>query len=151
MHPGTVAACAVLLAGALLGEASAQIVRCQAADGGVVYSNSDCPPNTKLVRRIDQSPPVVVHDGARPAAKASERQPAAVERSRPRPAPDPLREDRELTEQLALQRQECESRARDLRSLQEELVAAPADSRAAAELMLRRAQEDYRALCPRQR
>lgn len=151
MRIATAVACAALLAAGQMRDAAAAIVRCEAADGKIVYSNTECPPETKLVRKVDQSPPVIVHDGARPAAKAGVRVPPAVEPARARPAPDPNQEDRELTEQLAAQRRECEVRLRDIERLQQDLDAAPSGARASAELALRRAQDDYRALCPRQR
>jgi hypothetical protein len=144
-------ACLALFAAGHAGEAAA-IVRCESADGKVTYSNSDCPPNTKLVRKIEPSPPVVVHDGARPPAKAAEaRPPAGVEPSRARRSNDPAQVDEELNAQLAEQRRECEARARDLQRLQDDVSAAAPANRASAELALRRAQDDYRALCPRPR
>jgi len=146
-----VLACTALLAAGLARDASA-IVRCEAADGKVTYSNSECPPNSKLVRKIEPSPPIVVHDNARPATKAGEaKPPAKVEPSRARRTDDPVQIDEELNTQLAEQRRECEARARDLQRLQDDVVAASPASRASAELALRRAQDDYRALCPRQR
>lgn len=146
-----VLACAVLL-GAGLARDAAAIVRCESADGKVTYSNSDCPPNTRLVRKIEPSPPIVVHDKADRATMAGEtRPPARVEPSRPRRTDDPLQLDEELSAQLAQQRRECEARARELQRLQEDVGAALPANRASAELTLRRAQDDYRALCPRQR
>ncbi len=146
-----VLACTALLAAGLARDASA-IVRCESADGKVTYSNSDCPPNTRLVRKIEPTPPVVVHDSARPTAKGADaRPPAKVEPSRARRADNPAQIDEELNTQLAEQRRECEARARELQRLQDDVTAAPPASRASAELALRRAQDDYRALCPRQR
>ena len=144
-------ALAALLAAGFAGDTAA-IVRCESADGKVTYSNAECPPNTKLVRKIEPTPPVVVHDGARPPAKAGEaRPPAKIEPSRARRPEDPAQVDEELSVQLAEQRRECEARSRELQRLQEEVVAAAPANRASAELALRRAQDDYRALCPRQR
>jgi hypothetical protein len=152
MRLATAVACALILGAGPLRAAAAAIVRCESADGRVVYSNSDCPPGTKLVRKVDQSPPVVIHDGAPPPAKGNDGKPAAgLERSRPRPLPDPIQEDRQLTEQLAAQRRECEARLRDIERLRQDLEASSGESRASAELALRRAQDDHRALCPRQR
>lgn len=131
---------------------AAAIVRCESADGKVSYSNGDCPPNTKLVRKIEPTPPVVVHDGARPPARAGEApRPPKVEPSRARQAEAPAQIDEELNAQLAEQRRDCEARARELQRLNDELTAAAPANRASAELSLRRAQDDYRALCPRQR
>lgn len=144
-------ACLVLLLAGLAGDAAA-IVRCESADGKVTYSNGDCPPNTRLVRRVEPSPPVVVHDSARPPAKSGEaRPPAKAEPSRARREESPAQIDEELKAQLAEQRRECDARARELQRLQDELNAAAPEHRASAELALRRAQDDYRALCPRQR
>ncbi len=144
-------ACAALLGSGLARDAAA-IVRCESADGKVTYSNSDCPPNTRMVRKIEPSPPVVVHDKANPVAKAGEaRPPVKVEPSRPRRTEDPVQLDEEVSAQLAEQRRECESRARELQRLQDDVRAASPANRASAELTLRRAQDDYKALCPRQR
>jgi hypothetical protein len=144
-------ACLALLLAAYARDAAA-IVRCESADGKVSYSNSDCPPNTKLVRKIEPSPPVVVHGSARPPAKPGEaRPPAKLEPSRARRNEEPAQIDEELGAQLAEQRRECEARARELQRLHDDVNAAAPASRASAELALRRAQDDYRALCPRQR
>ena len=144
-------ACLVLLLAGHAPEAAA-IVRCEAADGKVTYSDSDCPPNSRLVRKIEPSPPIVVHDGARPPAKSGEaRPPAKAEPARARRDENPAQVDEELNAQLAEQRRECDARAREMQRLQDELNAAAPEHRASAELALRRAQDDYRALCPRQR
>jgi hypothetical protein len=142
----------MLLAAGALQVAAAAIVRCESADGRVVYSNTECPPDTKMVRKVEQTPPVVIHEGSRPPEKKADRQPAAaIERSRPKPPADPIQEDRQLTEQLAAQRRECDARLREIERLRHDLEAASDTARASAELALRRAQDEYRALCPRQR
>jgi uncharacterized membrane protein YqiK len=144
-------ACLALLAAGVSREAAA-IVRCESADGKVTYSNSECPPNSRLVRKVEPSSPIVVHDGPRPAASAADaKSTARIEPSRTRRAEDPLQIDEELQAQLAAQRRECDTRAREVQRLQDELTAASPENRASAELALRRAQDDYRALCPRQR
>jgi len=144
-------ACLALLV-ALSARNAAAIVRCESADGKVTYSNGDCPPNTRLVRKFEPTPPIVVHDGARPAGKAGEARPAAaVEPSRVRRSENPAQIDEELNAQLAEQRRECEARARELQRLQDDVNAAAPANRASAELALRRAQDDYKSLCPRQR
>ena len=146
-----IVACAALLAAALARDAAA-IVRCEDAAGRVTYANTECPPNTRLVRKVEPSPPVIVHDKARPAAKAGAAPPPArAEPTGNRRTADPIQEDQELTAQLAEQRRECEARAREIQRLQDDVSAAPADARASAELTLRRAQDDYKALCPRPR
>jgi len=146
-----VVSCVALLVAGAVG-AAATIVRCESADGKVTYSDGECPPATKAVRRVEPSPPVVVHDGSRPAAKAAGARPLpSPEPSRPRRAEDPAQLDQELQAQLAEQRRECEARLRELQRLQDALAATDGEARASAELALRRAQDDYRALCPRQR
>lgn len=144
-------ACAALLAAALARDATA-IVRCESADGKVTYSNTECPSGTQVVRNVELSPPVVVHDAAAAAARSGGTRPAPrLEPARPRRDENPVQVDEELTAQLAAQRRECDARLRQIRQLQEDLDAAAAQARASAELALRRAQDDYRALCPRQR
>lgn len=151
MRSAIAVACAALLAAAAARGAEA-IIRCESADGKVTYSNGECPPNTRQVRRVELSPPIVVHDGAQPPAKLPAAKAApTITPAPPRRARDPVQEDRELTAQLAEQRRECEARARDVQRLQDELAAASADARASAELALRRAQDDFRGLCPRPR
>src|SRR5512147_1148700 len=104
-------ACAALLAAASARGAEA-IIRCESTDGRVTYSNGECPPNTKQVRRVELSPPIVVHDGAQsPAKSPAPRSAPAIAPAPPRRARDPAQEDRELTAQLAEQRRECEARA----------------------------------------
>jgi Tfp pilus assembly protein FimV len=140
-------ACAALLAIGVTTDALA-IVRCEAANGRVTYSNTDCPPGTKEVRKVDESPPVVVHDGTQSAAKDSEpRPPARIEAAKPRRQADPLQQDRELTAQIAAQRRDCEQRARQLQHLQADLNAASEANRSSAELALRRAQDEYQTVC----
>jgi hypothetical protein len=141
--------CAALLAAGPVQDAAA-IVRCEAADGKVTYSNTECPPNSKATRKVDLSPAVVSHEGKAPT-KDAERQPLKIEAGKPKPPADPAREDQELTAQIAAQRRECDERARQLQHLQADLDAATGESRSSAELALRRAQEDYRGLCARRR
>jgi len=151
MRTATAIACAALLAGSLMRDAAA-IVRCEDAQGRVTYSNTDCPPNTTAVRTIEPTPPVIVHGNSRPASKpAGAQEPAAKKPAQSRRAAEPVKEDAQLTAQLAEQRRECAARAREVQRLQEDLDTAPADSRASAELALRRAQDDYLGLCPRKR
>lgn len=150
MRFATIAACAALIAACGAGEAAA-IVRCESADGRVTYSNTECPPNTKPVRQVDLSPPVIVHEAGPAAAERAKAAPPRLEPARSRREEDPARLDEELTAQLAAQRRECEARLREIQRLQQDLDVAPPEARASAELALRRAQDDYRALCPRQR
>lgn len=139
-----------LLAAGLAGPAAA-IVRCEAPDGKVTYSNADCPPNTRLVRRVEQSPPVVVHEGKAALRESEARAPARIEMAKPRTVADPVQEDRQLSAQIAAQQRECEARARQLQHLQDDLAGATAAARSSAELALRRAQDEYQAICPKQR
>jgi hypothetical protein len=151
MRTSPVLVCAALLAAGLHGEAAA-IVRCEAADGRVTYSNTDCPPNTRAVRKVELSPPVVVNDENRTAARETEpRPPARIEPAKPAAPANPVQEDQQLTAQIAAQQRECEARGHQLRHLQEDLEAASPAARSSAELALRRAQDEYRTLCPRPR
>jgi len=143
-------ACAALVAAGLTGSAAA-IVRCESADGKVTYSNAECPANTRQVRRIEESPPVVVHDGKKAASGETQPQPPQrIERTKLR-VTDPMLEDQQLTAQIAAQQQECEKRERQLQHLQEDLAAASPANRSSAELALRRAQDEYQTLCPKKR
>ncbi len=144
--------CAALLATGLTGQAAA-IVRCESADGKVTYSNTDCPPNSRQVRKVQESPPIVVHDETtRPAAgDAPPRAAPRIEKSKPRAPADPMRLDQQVTAQIAAQQRDCEMRARQLEHLQGDLAAASPANRSSAELTLRRAQEEYQVLCPKKR
>jgi hypothetical protein len=141
---------AVSLSAGVATEAAA-IVRCEAPDGKVTYSNTECPQSTRLVRRVDESPPVVVHEGKRAVRDAEPRPPARIEVARPRAPADPVQEDQQLTAQIAAQQRECGTRARQLQHLQDDLAAALPATRSSAELALRRAQDEYQALCPKRR
>ena len=149
--PAIVLCAALLVTTGRVGTA-ATIVRCEGADGKVTYSNAECPPQTRPVRKVEPSPPIVVHDGSQPAARSgSGRASISAPPGRPRGNDDPVQLDQELEAQLAEQRRECDARARDLQQLQADLTATSGSARASAELALRRAQDDYRALCPRPR
>lgn len=149
MRSAITCTCATLLV-ALTGNAAA-IVRCESADGKVTYSNTECPANTRQVRKVEQSPPVVVHDGKTTAARDDDtKQGQRIEKAKPRTT-DPAREDQQLTAQIAAQQRDCEARERQLQHLQGDLAAAPAANRSSAELALRRAQDEYQALCPKRR
>ncbi len=144
-------ACAALLAAGLAGPAAA-IVRCESADGKVTYSDSDCPPKTRQVRKVEESPPVVVHEGSKSAANESEpRPPLRIEKAKPRRPANPVQQDQQLTAQIAAQQRDCEARERQLQHLRDDLAAALPSNRSSAELDLRRAQDEYQALCPKKR
>jgi uncharacterized coiled-coil protein SlyX len=139
------------LAAAMAGEAAA-VVRCESPSGKVTYSNAECPPGTKEVRKLDLSPPVVVHDSAKTAAKTDK--PLAATKIEPAKAQrqaSPAQLNEELSAQIAIQRRECESRARQLQHLQDDLRAASEGARSSAELALRRAQDEYETVCGKRR
>lgn len=150
MRIATLFSCAALLAAAFSGSAAA-IVRCESADGKVTYSNTECPPNTRQVRKVNEAPPIIVHDGkavatGEPPAPAAQR----IEKARPRPT-NPTQDDQQLTAQIVAQQRECESRERQLLHLQADFDAAAPANRSSTELALRRAQDEYHALCPKKR
>lgn len=143
-------ACAAILA--LPAGDAAAIVRCESADGKITYSNAECPANTRQVRKVEESPPVVVHEKGGTDTAASEPRPAQrIEKAKPRAANDPVQQDRQLTAQIAAQQRDCEARARQLQHLQTDLAGALPSNRSSAEMALRRAQAEYQTLCPKQR
>jgi hypothetical protein len=163
MRIAAAVACALLLAGVPTPPAAAGIVRCEAADGRVTYSNRECPPETKAVRSVEMTPPVVVHgkDGAaakpagagataKPAAAGASAKPAAAGAAG-RQSRNPAGDDAELRAQLAKQRAECDARQQEIERLRQQRDGAGGEARPAAQQALRRAEDDYRALCPRRR
>jgi len=78
-RPGFAPAFGMLaIASALLGVwpiSGVALNRCEGRDGHVTYTNEPCPPNTRLARRIDTTPPVVTLDprGAKPTESAPAR------------------------------------------------------------------------------
>lgn len=157
-------AAVVLLSVSTLCRDAWAIFRCEDRSGRVTYSNLPCPANAQTVRRVDDSPPIVVHEGAeqaRTAAGGASTSPASavasahvaprIEATRVEPARNPIEEDRRITAQYNAQRRDCEQRARRLQFLQEDLRAALPVARSSAELALRRAQNEYQQLCPKQR
>jgi hypothetical protein len=79
LRPGFAPALGTLaIASALLGAwptSGVALNRCEGRDGHVTYTNEPCPPNTRLTRRIDTTPPVVTLDprGAKPTETAPTR------------------------------------------------------------------------------
>jgi hypothetical protein len=147
MHTPTAIACALLLASfALRPAAAAGIVRCESADGRVTYSNTECPAGSRAVRSVDLAPPVVVHDKGRAAAK-----PPAAPAGAPKAARGPAADDAELRAQLAKQRAECDARLKEIERLRQDRDGAAGEAGATAQQALRRAEDDYRALCPQRR
>lgn len=67
----TALACAL----AAVATAAQTVQRCEAADGRVTYSNTQCPPGTEPVRKVNTDPPVRVDEQA--AAKARARKDVA--------------------------------------------------------------------------
>jgi hypothetical protein len=55
----------------LASTASAQVVRCEGADGRITYTNEPCPSTARRTRTIDDSPPVQAQRADRPADKAA--------------------------------------------------------------------------------
>ena len=151
MRPAIALVCSALLSAGIASPAAA-IVRCESADGKVTYSNTDCPPKTREVRRVDESPPVVIHEGGKAAAAEwAPRGASRIEKCKPRRPTDPVQQDQQLTAQIAAQQRDCEARERQLQHLQDDLAAASPANRSSAEMALRRAQDEYQALCPKKR
>jgi hypothetical protein len=55
----------------LASTASAQVVRCEGADGRITYTNEPCPSTARRTRTVDDSPPVQAQRADRPADKAA--------------------------------------------------------------------------------
>ncbi len=142
---------AAILTVAVFANDAAAIVRCEARDGKVTYANEECPPNTRLVRKVEESPPIVVHDGKRAATEGEPRSASRIEPTKSQARINPIQEDQKLTAQIEAQRRECESRSRQLEHLQADLAAASPANRSSAELAMRRAQDEYLSLCPKSR
>jgi hypothetical protein len=156
------------------------VYRCEGDDGKVTYSDAPCPTSARKARRLDDQPPVIVHeskdateagsdakrdrrhddgrsenknDGAAEARAIGEpRLLGRLEPSRPDPRAkvNPILEDQKITAEREQQARECESLARRLRFLRDDVEAAQSSRRSSAELALRRAQDEFQQSCPQQ-
>jgi hypothetical protein len=100
MRSALVAAALTLAATAAALAQSGTVQRCEAKDGKVTYSNTQCPPGTAPVRKVNTDPPISVE--AREAAQAQARKDAAALK----------KADKERAEQEARERKQAEARAR---------------------------------------
>ncbi len=170
------ALCAVLLA-SLATEAQA-VNRCEDRNGRITYTDEPCPPGARSARRVDDSAPVQVRDGAvRPAndgkdeaaepkgdaAKADAGKSGAPRATADKGAPatgelragrivassTPEQEMQRLDELRARQQRQCTELTRKVDYARADLQAAGSGDRASAELALRRLQEEARLVCPR--
>lgn len=108
-----------LLLGLALAAAHAQsgvVQRCESKDGRVTYSNTECPPGTVPVRKVNTEPPVSV-DERKAAQERAKKDNAAVkqldkERAQQEARERKLADDRAKAEAKAKER--CEQARRDL-------------------------------------
>lgn len=142
---------AVLLSATLAAGAHAStLVRCEDARGRVTYSDAPCPPDARITRAVDNSPPVVARDGKDAPSRADVAPRAGrIEPSRSIDRSNPVQEDEKLTAEFRAQQRECDEQARRLQFLQLDADTASPTARSSAELTLRRAQEVHRQQCPR--
>jgi hypothetical protein len=168
--PAAWAAAVAILLGAA--DPAAAINRCEGRDGRVTYTDEPCPSDARSARKVDDSPPV--QSGSAPAraaadakeaaadAKASESKSAPQTGTESAKAAPPLRlqpgriaassspeqEIQRLDELRARQQRQCAEAGRRVDYATKDLQAATGADRASAELALRRAQEEARAVCP---
>lgn len=131
---------------AALADDETVIYRCESARGEVTYSNSACPADTRMVRKVERKPSLVIpapgdKSAPAPAAEAGKIAPAKA------PPIDPWVENQKLNEQIAQQRRACAELERSIASDRRDLAAAAPGQAASLELRLRRAQEDYQLHC----
>lgn len=137
---GLVVALAAQIAGAQ------NVYRCEGKDRRVTYSDEPCPPDSRSVRKLEETPTVSTAAGKDAPRNAREAGQIASSRSG---RFDPIEEDRRLDEQIAATRRECAELARRVQYARQDLEAAPPSLRSSAELALRRAQDQYQLYCPR--
>lgn len=137
---GLVVALAAQIAGAQ------NVYRCEGKDRRVTYSDEPCPPDSRFVRKLEETPTVSTAAGKDAPRNAREAGQIASSRSG---RFDPIEEDRRLDEQIAATRRECAELARRVQYARQDLEAAPPSLRSSAELALRRAQDQYQLYCPR--
>jgi hypothetical protein len=110
---------------ALWPSAAAAMNRCEGRDGHVTYTDEACPPNTRLARRVDITPPVIALDP---------RAPKAAEGSAPRddPRSAATRDGKETRESKEAKdpkepRDEARAAARETATERPAAAAAPAE------------------------
>jgi hypothetical protein len=159
----------VLLAGA---DGAAAINRCEGKDGRVTYTDEPCPATARSVRKVDDSPPVVSREtpsgrpadakegqaeakgtGAKSAPQfsaeaAKSAAPLQVQPGRITASTSPEQEIQRLDELRERQRRQCAEASRRVDYALKDLEAATGPDRASAELVVRRVQEEARAVCP---
>ena len=133
---------------ALVGSAmgAETVFRCEAKDGRVTYSDAPCPSDSRASRKLDETPTVSTVAGKE--APRSAREAGQIAQSRTG-AVDPLQESRQLDEQIAATRRECDDLSRRVQYAKQDLDAAIPSQRSTAELALRRAQDEFALTCPR--
>lgn len=137
----------ILVPALFAGVAAAEpVFRCEGKDGRVTYSDSACPSDSRVARKLEDAPPVSTASGKDAPRDAREAGQIAQSRSA---RLDPLQEDRQLDEQIAAARRNCLDLSRRVQYARQDLDAASAGQKATAELALRRAQDQYALLCPR--
>jgi len=140
---------ALLLVLALsVGAAAAEgVFRCEGKDGKITYSDVACPADSRAARKLDDAPPVSTAAGK--DAPRDAREGGQIAQSRSGGKTDPLLEDRQLDEQIAVARRECVDLSRRVQYAKQDLDAASPSQKATAELALRRAQDQHALYCPR--
>jgi hypothetical protein len=137
---------AMFLLALVAGAASAEAVfRCEGKDGRVTYSDSACPSDSRSARKLDEAPAVSTagKDTPRDAREAGQIAQSRTARL------DPLQENRQLDEQIAVARRECAELSRRVQYARQDLEGASPSQKATAELALRRAQDQAALYCPR--
>lgn len=133
MTAGAIAAAraGIALAALFAGSAAAQTLRCEAADGTVIYANVACPAGSKPVRTlvpVDPPAPAEVRS-ARERAEADRKQVQAIEARR---RAEVQERERQRAAAAKAQAKVAEKRAQDCRRLAEQLGDAEAALRRAA-------------------
>lgn len=123
------------------------VYRCEGKDGRVTYSDEACPAGSRSMRKLQEAPTVSTATGKDTPRDA--REAGQIAHSRAPARSDPLEENRRLDEQIAATRRECTELARRVQYARQDLDAAAPAARSAAELALRRAQDQYQLYCPR--
>jgi hypothetical protein len=133
---------ALALACACAWAQGAAVQRCEGRDGSVTYSNTQCPPGTAPVRKVNTDPPVSV-EASKAAQDQAKKDAAAVQQIEKQRAQEAARERKDADDRAkaaAKAKERCERATRDLERAR--ATRAGLDSRPASVEQMQKADRD---------